>query len=203
MGRVKSWIKFRTRKNFSLTQEKLEERLLDLDKTKDDFEAISVFAMCYAPTARMWMPDVTQKATCNGCGKKLEITSSPGPGYDGNVLSAYSGLAREYQELGYDARINCYCDKCVRKMGLPSLDCGQTNVFFAFRPKDVEEYHLTPLTTNSYYSDELKMVLEFLKGASSYKDLDKECNRRHSSLFNTADGFRNCIERVLGVEIPQ
>ena len=74
-----------------------------------------------------------------------------------------------------------------------------TNVFFAFKAKGADDYHLTPLNTDYCYDDELRMVLEFLKGAESYKDLDKDYTS--CSLYEMADGFRECIERTLGLEI--
>ena len=79
---------------------------------------------------------------------------------------------------------------------LPSLEHESTNVFFGFKTKEEKEYHLTPLD-QMYCDDDLRVALEFLKGAKSYQELDKDY--RAHSLYESADGFRESIERVLGL----
>lgn len=183
-------------KDFFLTKKELEKRLVALDATRKGFEPVGIFATCYAP-ARMMREDVVSK-TCKGCGKSFDITDVLNYG-DQNALDIYNTVAEEYQTLGYDAEIHYYCDDCVMTRMLPQLESGFTNAFFAFKPKGAYEYHLSPLETQYCYDDELKMVLEFLKGAESYKELDKDYTFR--SLFDTADGFKECIERILGLEV--
>ena len=84
---------------------------------------------------------------------------------------------------------------------LPEAKWAATNIYFAFRAKGEKEYRLTPLEQRYCYDYKLRMVLEFLKGAKSYQELDKDYT--NSSLFDSADGFKECIEQVLGLEIEQ
>jgi len=183
-------------KDFLLTKEELESRLIALDATREGFKPVGLFAMCYAPA--MAMQDDAVPEVCEGCGKRFNVTDVRSYG-DENVLDIYNEVAEEYQTLGYDAQIQYYCNECVQKNSLAGLKNGPTNVFFAFRAEGSDGYRLTPLDVNYCDDDELRMVLEFLKGAESYQELDKDY--RSSSLFSTADGFKECIERVLGLEI--
>lgn len=183
-------------KDFSLTKEELEAKLHALDATRDGFEPVGIFAMCYSPA--MMMPDDIVPKTCEGCGRQFDVIGVQSYG-DENALDVYNEIAGEYQALGYDAQIQFYCDECVETQSLPKLKDEETNVFFAFRARGANGYHLTPLETQYCYDDELRMVLEFLKGAESYKDLDKDYT--YASLFETADGFKECIERILRLEI--
>lgn len=178
-------------KDFSLTKEELEQRLLDLDATKDGFQPAGLFAMCYSP-ARPRFEKV--RLTCAGCGKRFAVEDVR----DG-VLDSYRRIANEYRDLGYDAQILFFCNGCVRAKSLPAYGDETTNVFFGFKAKGQNDYRLTPLSMSDYATDELRMVLEFLKGAKSYQELDKDYD--FSSLFMSADGFRECIERILGLEI--
>ena len=182
-------------KDFLLTKEELEEKLLALDASREGFEPVGLFAMCYSPA---FGSEVDAKLTCNGCGKSFKLRDVTSYG-DKNALDYYNVVAEEYQVLGYDAQIQYFCDECVKKRSLPGLHGEPTNVFFAFRAKNSDDYHLTPLESRYCYDDELKMVLEFLKGAESYQELDKDYSS--SSLFETAEGFKECIERILGLEI--
>ena len=182
-------------KDFLLTKEELEEKLLALDASREGFEPIGLFAMCYSPAFGM---EVDAKLTCNGCGKTFELLDVTSYG-DESALDYYNVVAEEYQVLGYDAQIQYFCDECVIERSMPRLRAEPTNVFFAFRAKGSDTYHLMPLESRYCYDDELKMVLEFLKGAESYQELDKDYSS--SSLFETAEGFKECIERVLGLEI--
>jgi hypothetical protein len=190
-------------KDFSLSEEELEAKLRTLDATRDGFEPVGIFAMCYSPG--MMLPDDVVTKTCAGCGKQLVVTCEQ-IHVGRNALDVYDWIAQEYQALGYDAQILYYCDKCAKAQSLPMLSKKtrvffnkRANAFFAFRAKGAVEYHLSPLETQYCHDSELKMVLEFLKGAKSYKDLDKAYT--FASLFKTADGFKECIERILGLEI--
>ena len=177
--------------DFSLTKEQLEEKLLALDATRDDFEPRGMFAMCYAPTA-MPAKDAVSKV-CEQCGKQFSIV---GRGVRG-VLANYRRIAKECRDFGYDAQILFYCDRCVNSHSLPILEHESTNVFFGFKTKEEKEYHLTPLDQMYCDDGDLRMALEFLKGAKSYQELDKDY--RAHSLYGSADGFRESIERVLGL----
>lgn len=44
-------------------------------------------------------------------------------------------------------------------------------------------------------------LADFLKGAESYRDLDTDPDT--DSLFDTADEYKECIKRVLGLEIER
>ena len=178
--------------DFSLTKEELEERLLALDATGQDFAPSGSFAMCYAPIRSVRK---TVSKICEGCGKRIHIAARSWS-YS-NSLTDYQLIARKYCSWGFDAQIFYYCDKCVNKRSLPGLEDGPTNVFFGFKAKEAEEYHLTPLNQAGGDTTELEMVLEFLKGAESYQELDKDF--RFSRFFSSADDFRKCVERVLGL----
>lgn len=177
--------------DFSLTKEQLEEKLLALDATRDDFEPRGMFAMCYAPAA-MPAKDAVPKV-CEQCGKQFNIV---GRGVRG-VLTNYRRIAKECRDFGYDAQILYYCDRCVSSQSLPTLEGDSANVFFGFKTKEEKEYHLTPLDQMYCDDDDLRMALEFLKGAKSYQELDKDYGAH--SLYGSADGFRESIERVLGL----
>ena len=179
-------------KKFALTKEELERKLLELDATRDDFSPAGLFAMCYSVAPPEYENRV--RLTCAGCGKRFAIN-----GVLKGTLDAYRRIAGEYRALGYDAQILFYCDECMSKKSLPTLDAEATNVYFGVKVKGAKEYRLTPLSVDRYGTDELMMVLEFLKGAKSYQELDKDYDCR--SLFMSADGFRECIERILGLEL--
>lgn len=180
--------------DFSLTKEELEEKLRALESTRDSFEPVGIFAMCYAPVRPM--PDAVVSKTCEGCGGRFDVVArSYG---DGSVLDDYQRVAKGFRDLGYDARILYYCDECVNERSLPSLEGESTNVFFGFKAKGEEEYRLTPLNQEHCDDAELRMVLEFLMGVRSYQELDK--GYISHSLFYSADGVKECIERVLGLE---
>lgn len=180
--------------DFSLTKEELEEKLRALDSTRDSFEPVGIFAMCYSPV-RM-MPDAVVTKTCEGCGRRFDVVvRSYGVR---SILGDYRQVAKGFRDLGYDARILYYCDECVNERSLPSLEGESTNVFFGFKAKGEEEYRLTPLNQEHCDDAELRMVLEFLMGVRSYQELDK--GYISHSLFDTADGIKECIERVLGLE---
>lgn len=180
--------------DFSLTKEELEEKLRALEATRDSFEPVGIFAMCYSPV-RM-MPDAVVPKTCEGCGRQFDVVvRSYG---DGSILGDYQRVAKDFRDLGYDARILCYCDECVNGRSLPSLEDESTNVFFGFKAKGEEGCRLTPLSQERCDDNELRMVLEFLKGVRSYQELDKGYTSH--SLFYSADEIKECIERVLGLE---
>lgn len=180
--------------DFSLTKEELEEKLRALEATRDSFEPVGIFAMCYSPV-RM-MPDAVVSKTCEGCGRQFDVAvRSYGVQ---NVLNDYRRVAKGFRDLGYDARILCYCDECVNERSLLGLEDESTNVFFGFKAKGEEEYRLTPLNQKSCDDAELRMVLEFLMGVRSYQELDK--GYISHSLFDSADDIKECIERVLGLE---
>ena len=42
---------------FSFTKEELEEKLCALDATRDSFEPVGIFAMCYSPAPVQRIPD--------------------------------------------------------------------------------------------------------------------------------------------------
>lgn len=180
--------------DFSLTKEELEEKLCALDATRDSFEPVGLFAMCYAPSLRI--PDAVVPKTCDGCGKQFDVVvASYGVA---NVLGDYRKVAKGFRDLDYDAHILYYCDECVNERSLPSLEDDSTNVFFGFKAKGAEGYHVTPLNQKRCDDGELRMVLEFLMGARSYQELDK--GYASCSLFDSAGDIKECIERVLGLE---
>ena len=180
--------------DFSLTKEELEEKLRALEATRDSFEPVGIFAMCYSPV-RM-MPDAVVSKTCEGCGRQFDVAvRSYGVQ---NVLNDYRRVAKDFRDLGYDARILYYCDECVNERSLLGLEDESTNVFFGFKAKGEEEYRLTPLNQKICDDAELRMVLEFLMGVRSYQELDK--GYISHSLFDSADDIKECIERVLGLE---
>ena len=178
-------------KDFALSKEELEQRLLELDATRDDFRPVGLFAMCYSPG---WVRFTTAWLKCAGCGKRFAVDNI----LDG-VLDSYRRIAAEYRDLGYDAQLLFFCDECAHARSLPAYGDEPTNVFFGFKAKGHDGYRLTPLSLREYATDELKMALEFLKGAKSYQELDQDYSSH--SLFGTADGFKECIERILGLEI--
>ena len=167
--------------DFSLTKEELEEKLRALEATRDSFEPVGIFAMCYSPA--MLMPDAVVKKTCEGCRKQFDVVVR-NYGHE-NVLDDYQRVAKGFRDLGYDAQILYYCDECVNERSLPSLEDESTNVFFGFKAKRCDD-------------GELRMVLEFLRGVRSYQELDKDYTSH--SLFGSADEIKECIERVLGLE---
>lgn len=181
--------------DFSLTKEQLEEKLLALDATRSDFEPRGMFAMCYAPMPRPRpRPEKdTVSKVCEQCGKQFSIV---GRGVR-KVLTNYRRIAKECRDFGYDAQILFYCDRCVSSHSLPILEHESTNVFFGFKTKEEKEYHLTPLDQMHCDDGDLRIALEFLKGAKSYQELDKDYGAH--SLYGSADGFRESIERVLGL----
>ena len=182
--------------DFSLTKEELEEKLRALDSTRDSFEPVGIFAMCYSPVPVQRIPDAVVTKTCKGCGRRFDVVvRSYGVR---SILGDYRQVAKDFRDLGYDARILYYCDECVNERSLPSFEGKSTNVFFGFRAKGEEEYRLTPLNQKHCDDGELRMVLEFLMGVKSYQELDK--GYISHSLFDTADGIKECIERVLGLE---
>ena len=107
--------------DFSLTKEELEEKLRALDATRDSFEPVGIFAMCYSPV-RM-MPDAVVSKTCEGCGKRFDVAVRSYGAQ--NVLSDYRQVAKGFRDLGYDAQILYYCDECVNERSLPSLTSGR------------------------------------------------------------------------------
>ena len=182
--------------DFSLTKEELEEKLRALDSTRDSFEPVGIFAMCYSPVPVQRIPDAVVTKICEGCGRRFDVVvRSYGVR---SILGDYRQVAKGFRDLGYDARILYYCDECVNERSLPSLEGESTNVFFGFKAKGEEEYRLTPLNQKSCDDAELRMVLEFLMGVRSYQELDK--GYISHSLFDSADDIKECIERVMGLE---
>lgn len=192
--------------NFFLTREQLEQRLIDLDKTADGFSPVGVFAMCYMVEFRE--PFEPAEVTCEGCGRAFGDENVPSK----KSVRRYRQVIRQYRLRGYDAHIWFFCDDCIEEKSLPTLPPVRfpfpdeerhphTNMFFAFKARGDKEYHVVPIGDGGTDIDELSVALDFLKGAKSYHELDKEYGTR--SLFRDADGFRRCIERVLGLDIEK
>lgn len=185
-------------KDFSLTKEELEEKLRELEKSRDEFDQMErMFACCYAPVA---MPELEKPVskTCTGCGNSFEIIGMNGYG-NASTLQYYEEIAKDFRELGYDAHIHYYCDACIAKKGLSKYDEEDTHVFFAFKAKDADEYRLTPLRTTFCHEDDLLIALEFLKGAPNYQEIYNELYFVADTA--TADDYKNSITRVLGLEL--
>ena len=178
-------------KDFALSKEELEQRLRELDATRDDFMPVGRFAMCYSPGRPRYSQE---ELACAGCGKRFVVDD-----VHVGVIDSYLRIVKEYRDLGYDAQILYYCDECVRAKLLPAYRGKPTNVFFGFKAEGQDDYRLTPLSLYGYATSELLVALEFLKGAKSYQELDQDYTSH--SLFMDADGFKECIERVLGLEI--
>ncbi len=188
-------------KDFSLTKEELEEKLRELEKSRDGFDQLErVFACCYAPAAIPELEKPVPKA-CTECGNNFEITGMYGHG-NASTLESYEEIAKDFRKLGYDAHIYYYCDTCITKKGLPKYgeyDEEDTHVFFAFKAKGADEYRLTPLRTTFCHEDDLLIALEFLKGAPNYQEIYNELAVVVDAV--TADEYKDCITRVLGLEL--
>ena len=188
-------------KDFSLTKEELEEKLRELEKSRDEFDQMErMFACCYAPAA---MPELEKPApkACTECGNIFEITGMYGRGNE-STLESYEEIAKDFRKLGYNAHIHYYCDACIAKKGLPKY--GEyheedTHVFFAFKTTGADEHHLTPLRTTYRQTEDLRVALSFLKAEPNYLEL--YCKLDHAPHFTTADEYKDSITRVLGLEL--
>lgn len=119
--------------DFSLTKEELEEKLRALDSTRDSFEPVGIFAMCYSPAPAQRVPDAVVTKTCKGCGRRFDVAvRSYGVR---SILGDYRQVAKGFRDLDYDARILYYCDECVNERSLPSLEGSQQTCSLALRRK--------------------------------------------------------------------
>ena len=119
--------------DFSLTKEELEEKLRALDSTRDSFEPVGIFAMCYSPVPVQRIPDAVVTKICEGCGRRFDVVvRSYGVR---SILGDYRQVAKGFRDLGYDARILYYCDECVNERSLPSLKVSRQTCSLALRRK--------------------------------------------------------------------
>lgn len=182
-------------KDFELTKDELEKRLKHLESTKDDHQIVGMFAMCYSPA---FYEGVACDVPCSECGNDIHIDCVYGDGEE-NAITYYRELAGEYKQAGCDAEVRFYCNDCLSKKKQPKhADTNGTNAFFSVKLKGLEMPAETPINLTFYEDDELRMVLEFLKGADTMEDLDRDYGP--NSLFESADDFIDCIREVLGLD---
>lgn len=200
-------------KDFALTREELDRQLGELEKTRDDFaprRRQEDFAMCYSPAPYREPEHVSVQATCDGCGRQF-VMRNVWCNHGNTVTKQYDWVAWRFRNLGYDAQIHRYCERCILREeklhplqdGSPRMVLGGligirsfSNLYFAFRTNDTEEYHLSPLRQSECFDDHLKVAYQFLKSPKSYTELYAECD---SDGYDNPESIRKCIELVLGI----
>lgn len=116
-----------------LTKEELVEQLKAI--ANDETEVtLRMGAMCYSP-----MDPLKKDVKCDSCGKVI---------YN-YLLSEWISIKKnvnKIKELGYDAKVECLCHDCVKKLGIPyekgNISYEFPNFVFYFKAKEQTDYHI-------------------------------------------------------------
>jgi hypothetical protein len=178
------------KKMMAMSKSELEDALKELQGTKSTYPDGDTFAMCYSI---MPMTRITKSLTFK-CSKCMEYDQMTFYTYneDENIITNYKQLAKEYTKLGYDAKIQHFCDSCIDESN------GKlSTLMFLFKTKGMNDYTYTELDTDSYSDDEYQIVLKFLQGRFSYDELNKTLRYAYSS-----NELNDIIERITGIKLP-
>ena len=67
-------------------------------------------ASCYMIIPPTW---IKYSTTCDGCGGECDMFYKTYDNDPPQIIPKYKALAKKFQDLGYQADVRCYCEKCI------------------------------------------------------------------------------------------
>lgn len=155
----------------ALDKEELMARLKDLSATTIRQKAF-MGAMCYSPS----IPPI-EHTKCDWCGDDIAYENWH------DKPDAIHKIVRNIASLGYDAKVETCCMKCAEILAKDlhlddetqrdddcnydaTLNLGEVNYLFSFKPKDGDKYHVCVANSVEQY----KSLYSLLCNKATYSD---------------------------------
>lgn len=177
------------KKMMAMSKSELEGALKELSSTKSRYPDGYIFAMCYSI-----MPMTISKRLSYKCSKCLEFDHLEFYTFseEDNIITNYKRLANEFSKLGYDVKIQHFCNSCVK-----DSNGKLRTLMFLFKAEGMTNYTYTELDTGSYSDDDYQIVLKFLQGSFNYDKLNETLSYAYPS-----KEINDIIEKIIGIKLP-
>lgn len=154
-------------------------------------------ASCYMIIPPTW---IKYSTTCDGCGGECDMFYKTYDNDPPQIIPKYKALAKKFQDLGYQADVRCYCEKCVAK----SSDT-LAPIVFSFRAEGMREPVLSYPEHSEYEDKNYKQALYFLEGLDSAQTFDA-ITPHYSRFFDDEDdkpSIRNYSKNIKSIIGPE
>lgn len=178
------------KKLMSMSKNELEEALKKLHNSESKYPEGYGFAMCYARVPyRMSKKRIAYK--CSKCSKTdhLEFIDND---TDSNIIMDYKELADSFLELGYDVKIQHFCQLCIDESK------GKlSKLMFLFKAEGMINYTYSKLDDKTY--GDYLIALKFLQGKFSYDEINEFLNEYLMST-KTPKEINKIIYNITGIK---
>lgn len=175
------------KKLMSMSKKELEEALKKLQNSESNYPEGYSFAMCYARVPYNISNEIPYK--CSKC-SKIEYLEFLDYDIDSNIIRDYRELASEFSELGYDVKIQHFCQACIDESK------GKlSKLMFLFKTEGMINYTYSKLDDEIYEDQDYRLALRFLKGDFSYDKINES-----SMCAKTPEEINKIIHSITGIK---